>query len=130
VHNYLWATDAYALPSAYETFSLAIFQAAAAGLPVLMSEHLYGAEDLIRDGDNGWVVPRTEEGVTRGLERLISDRNRLPQMAASAVQSVQSYSQEVFQKRWVQLYFSGLAYSDMLGLKSNQPISLEHERSQ
>lgn len=71
VRSYLWATDAYVFPSAYEIFSLAVLQAAA-GLPVLVSEHLYGAEEFIRDGDNGWVVSRTEEGVTEGLARLIT----------------------------------------------------------
>jgi glycosyltransferase involved in cell wall biosynthesis len=107
VREYLWATDAYAFPSAYEIFSLAILQAAAAGLPVLVSEYLYGAEEFIRDGDNGWVVTRTEAGVAEGLVRLIGDCDRLPQMAASAVGSVQCYSKEVFQARWAGLYSSG-----------------------
>jgi glycosyltransferase involved in cell wall biosynthesis len=114
VRDFLWATDAYVFPSAYEIFSLAILQAAAAGLPVLVSERLYGAEEYIRDGYNGWVVQRTEDGVTNGLERLISDRNKFPHMAAMAVQSVQGYSMEVFQKRWIQVYSSSLALNDVL----------------
>lgn len=127
VHNYLWATDAYVFPSAYETFSLVIHQAAAAGLPVLVSEGLYGAEDLIHDGDNGWVVSRTEDGVTKGLERLITDRNRLPQMAAKAIQSVQGCSLEIFQERWIQLYSSDLTNVDIHGGKSNYADSTKHK---
>lgn len=112
VRDFLWVTDAYVFPSAYETFSLAVYQAAAAGLPVLVSENLYGAEDLVRDGENGWVVSRNTDGVASGLARVIADRERLAQMAACAVESAQSYSQEVFRGRWANLYASGLTSCD------------------
>jgi hypothetical protein len=35
---------------------------------------------------------------------MLAERERLPEMAASAVQSVQQYSNEAFVQRWTQLY--------------------------
>ena len=35
VRPFFWASDAFAFPSAYETFSLVSYEAAAAGLPVI-----------------------------------------------------------------------------------------------
>lgn len=38
IRPYLWASDIFALPSLYEIFSLVCIQAAAAGLPILVSQ--------------------------------------------------------------------------------------------
>ncbi len=105
VRPYLWAADVFAFPSAYEIFSLAILQAAAAGLPVLVSQGLYGAEEFVEPGRNGWVAPRTVEGVTAALQdmsQLIPVR--LQALSEGARESVQQYSKETFVQRWLALY--------------------------
>lgn len=109
VRPFLWLSDAFAFPSAYEIFSLAILQAAAAGLPVLVSARLYGAEEFVEDGTNGWVVERDENGVRGGLSRILADRPRIAAMAADAARSVTQYSQSAFEDRWKELYSGPLA---------------------
>ncbi|MEC5384394.1 glycosyltransferase family 4 protein [Uliginosibacterium sp. H3] len=101
---YLWLSDAFAFPSAYEIFSLAILQAAAAGLPVLVSARLYGAEEFVVDGVNGWVAERNVEAVRDGLLRILNDQPRFGEMAGAASNSVAQYSQEAFQSRWRAFY--------------------------
>ena len=47
VRPYLWSSDVFVFPSLYETFSLVTYEAAASGLPIVVSQ-LYGVEDLLR----------------------------------------------------------------------------------
>jgi glycosyltransferase involved in cell wall biosynthesis len=75
--------DAFLLPTAYETFSLVTYEAAACGLPLLVTR-VNGVEDLLREGRNGWFVSR-EAGAIRSRLRALRDdpalRQRLGQAA-------------------------------------------------
>lgn len=104
VTPFLWSCDAFAFPSAYEIFSLAILQAAAAGLPVLVSQGLYGAEEFVVDGRNGWVVPREVQALQAWWQRAIDDRGRLPAMSEAALASAQGYDAAAFRQRWRALF--------------------------
>ena len=70
VRPYLWSSDVFVFPSLYETFSLVTYEAAAAGLPIVVSQ-LYGVEDLLVDGDNGFLIETSVAGVRQGLERFL-----------------------------------------------------------
>ncbi len=83
VRPYLWASDSIVHPSAYETFCLVVFQAAAAGLPVVATR-LYGVEEFLQDGVNGWLVEREVSALTQVLERVLSDKAKLAEMGAVA----------------------------------------------
>jgi glycosyltransferase involved in cell wall biosynthesis len=61
--------DAFVLPSAYETFSLATYEAAAAGLPLLVSR-VNGVEELLVDGENGWFIAREAHVIAERLQTL------------------------------------------------------------
>jgi glycosyltransferase involved in cell wall biosynthesis len=63
------AADIFVFPSAYETFSLVSFEAAACGLPVI-APRLNGVEDLIGSSDAGIVVERTTEALAAALSHL------------------------------------------------------------
>jgi glycosyltransferase involved in cell wall biosynthesis len=71
VRPYLWSSDVFVFPSLYETFSLVTYEAAASGLPIVVSQ-LYGVEDLLVDGDNGFLIETSVAGVRAGLERFLS----------------------------------------------------------
>ena len=49
--------DVFVLPTSYETFSLVCMEAMACGTPVLACA-VGGIEDYLRDGVNGWAIPR------------------------------------------------------------------------
>ena len=104
VRPFLWAADVLAFPSAYEIFSLAILQAAAAGVPPIVSEGLYGAEEFVEHQVNGWVVRRDEEGVRSALSDALNRFGQMSEMSAAARSSVQQYSQRAFTSKWQALY--------------------------
>lgn len=100
VAPFLWAADAFVFPSLYETFSLVIFQAAAAGLPVIMTQGLHGASELIVDGMNGYQVERSAVGVGEKMREWIIYPDRLSDLANNAEKSTTPYAINTFVEKW------------------------------
>jgi glycosyltransferase involved in cell wall biosynthesis len=104
VRPYLWSSDVFVFPSLYETFSLVTYEAAASGLPIVVS-HLYGVEDLLRDGENGFLIETTVAGVREGLERVLdlspADRQAMGQRARQAASGC---SEGNFVEAWRSFY--------------------------
>jgi glycosyltransferase involved in cell wall biosynthesis len=49
--------DVFALLSAHEPWGVVVNEAAASGLPLVLSDRVGAAADLLRDGENGMLVP-------------------------------------------------------------------------
>ncbi len=100
VRPFLWAADAFVLPSFYEAFPLVSLEAAAAGLPSIVSP-IHGVEELIKDGHNGILVHPTALSIARALKRFLKlqpdQRRRMGQQAA---EDVQIYATPMFLDRW------------------------------
>lgn len=99
---YLWSSDAFILPSAYESLPLVCLQAAAAGLP-LISTRINGVEDFLVDGVNGWMVERTAADVASAIRAAAADPARCREMGQAAQALAQSYDTAHFQSRWLEL---------------------------
>jgi glycosyltransferase involved in cell wall biosynthesis len=106
VRPYLWSSDIFVLPSLYETFSLVTYEAAASGLPIVVSQ-LYGVEDLLVDGDNGFLIETSVAGVRQGLERVLSltpgGRHAMGQRARLAASRC---SEDRFVEAWRRFYLN------------------------
>jgi glycosyltransferase involved in cell wall biosynthesis len=63
------AADVYLLASHYETFSLAAHEAAACGVPIV-STRVSGVEELVGDGQAGFLVDRTPLAIASALSEL------------------------------------------------------------
>jgi glycosyltransferase involved in cell wall biosynthesis len=66
------AADVFVFPSAYETFSLVSFEAAACGLPVVATR-LNGVEELIGPDDGGLTIGRSPEAFANALLYLATN---------------------------------------------------------
>jgi len=81
--------NAFVLPTSYESFSLVSFEAAASGLPVIVTP-VNGVRELIQDGQNGFLITRDPGVIADRLQALAADpglRRRLGEAArASALQ--------------------------------------------
>ena len=106
VRPYLWSSDVFVFPSLYETFSLVTYEAAAAGLPIVVSQ-LYGVEDLLVDGDNGFLIETSVAGVRQGLERFLSLGGPARYaMGQRARQAASACSEEHFVDAWRAFYLN------------------------
>lgn len=75
--------DVLVLPTAYESFSLVTYEAAASGLPLLVTR-VNGVEDLLEDGENGWFIDRDAGRIGDRLRELHDEPERRRRMGAAA----------------------------------------------
>ncbi len=84
------ASDAFVFPSRYEAFSLVTLEAAASGLPIV-AHAINGTEELVRNDENGWLVPVGADALREKLVLLRDDPLRRSRMSAAAVESSRRY---------------------------------------
>ncbi|MGC1306808.1 MAG: glycosyltransferase family 4 protein [Phormidesmis sp.] len=102
IRPYLWLSDLFALPSAYETFSLVAYQAAIAGLPV-MATQLHGVEEFLKPGINGWLIERSEDSITKTLQEVVKRQTDLKDMGIQAHATASQYDIPLFVQHWQRL---------------------------
>ena len=80
VEHYLALADCYVCSSLSEGLSNTLLEAMAAGLPVV-STRVSGAEDVVQDGENGYLVPvGNAEELATGICRVFCDSGRAKKM--------------------------------------------------
>lgn len=95
--------DVFVLPTAYETFSLVTYEAAASGLPLLVTK-VNGVEDLLRDGVNGWFIDRDPEDVRRRLTELLENPGARRKMGVASRQDSLDFAWSHVVERYAGLY--------------------------
>ena len=77
VEKYYLASDIFAMPSLFESFGLAVLEAMAAGLPVIISGRV-GARDIVHSGSSGLILPETPtpSDMTEALSHLMEPARR------------------------------------------------------
>ena len=88
------AADLFVLPSAlHETWGLVVNEAMNFGLPVVASDKVGCAEDLVRPGWNGFTVPhRSAEDLAGALRTLVGDAGQRRSFGERSRRLVENYS--------------------------------------
>ena len=90
--------DVLVLPSISEAFGLVVTEALACGLPVIVTPNV-GASDLIRDGQEGFIVPAcSAEAIAERLEALHRDRELLTYMSHNAQTAAVTWPWEIYRE--------------------------------
>ena len=89
------AADLFLHPTSYDVWGLVINEAMASGLPVVVSDTCVAGLELVKNGENGYVVPlgNDAEFLAKTKEILENDDLRAA-MSAAALQTVASYTVE------------------------------------
>jgi glycosyltransferase involved in cell wall biosynthesis len=95
--------DAFVLPSSYETFSLVTFEAAASGLPILAAP-VSGVRELIRDGQNGFLIAPEPQAIAERLGELAADPALRMRLGHAARQSALEFRWEETVAKHQELY--------------------------
>jgi glycosyltransferase involved in cell wall biosynthesis len=79
------------VPSEYEGFGIAYLEGMAFGLPAIATT-AGGAAEVVRDGENGFLVPPGDaRALARSLRRLYEDRSYLEKLSLGALRSYASH---------------------------------------
>jgi glycosyltransferase involved in cell wall biosynthesis len=108
VRPFLWAADVFVSASSYETFSLTLHQAAAAGL-VLVTTPLQGAAPFFRDGVHGLLTERGPADIAKALTAV----SRMPSakreyLGENARRAVEDLGAAGFADAWRAVYREAL----------------------
>ncbi len=95
--------DAFVLPSSYETFSLVTFEAAASGLPILATP-VSGVRELLRDGENGFLITTDPATIAERLGRLAADPALRTRLGRAARESALAFTWEAMVAKHDELY--------------------------
>ena len=107
--------DVFVLPSRGpgETWGLAVNEAMACGCPVVVTEKVGCAPDLV-DEANGRVVPSEEaDALADALDGLLADRDRLRALGRRSAERIQYWSIDVAAARTVEAVRSAVGVEDV-----------------
>ncbi|MEV7191448.1 glycosyltransferase [Streptomyces sp. NPDC093510] len=107
-----WAKGSIAaVTSREESFGMTIVEAMQCGTPVVATDCPHGPAEIIRDGEDGLLVPSGDSAaVARGLIGLIEDADLRRAMGSAARRNVERYAPDNIARRYEEL-FDGLRAS-------------------
>ncbi|MBN1580377.1 MAG: glycosyltransferase [Anaerolineae bacterium] len=108
VPHYMAAADLFVFPSKFETQSLVIIEALAAGTPVV-AVHATGTDDVLENCRGGVLVEADEAVLADTILSLLSDPERLAEMAKSINDIASSYSIALATDRLLSVYEQAIA---------------------
>lgn len=84
--------DILTLVSWEEPFGLVILEAMSMGVPVIAT-HSGGVPEIIRDGENGLLIPpRSPEALSQAILKILDDRTLAGRLAESGLKTVKNYT--------------------------------------
>ena len=87
------ASDVLVFPSRYDGWGMTLMEGMAAAQPVISTEQTGSAYDVIRDGENGFLLPRAEPALVAGAMRtLLEDPERVRRMGCAARRTAERYT--------------------------------------
>jgi glycosyltransferase involved in cell wall biosynthesis len=95
--------DVFALLSRHETWGVVVNEAAASGLPLVVSDRVGAAHDLLRDGENGYFVPADDVAAAAdALRRLAADRDLRSRMGERSRELVRAWDYDASVEAFVE----------------------------
>lgn len=107
VREHLSRARAFVHPSRSESFSLVRLEAMSTGCPVVISD-ISGAREMVRDGEEGFVVPReSPDAIVDAVSTLLSDYDLTKRVGRQARERVEEkYDWRAIGQEYVDIYRS------------------------
>ena len=95
--------DVVVVPSRYESFSLVVLEAMAAGRPVIATA-VGGIPELVKDPRNALLVEPDPASIASGIRRMVAAPELRAAMSAANLEDVQSFRWSSVARRYTSLY--------------------------
>ncbi len=101
--SYMKAANLFGFASITETQGLATLEAMAAGLPVVAVD-ASGTRDILKHGQQGYLVENDAEALAAGIKKLLSNPDRMQKFAEAAYKKAQSFNIEKLTEKLLDVY--------------------------
>ena len=119
------AADVFVLPSYNEGMSLAVLEAMAAGLPVVVTR-TGGTEELVEDGVNGFAFDWGDiEALANRLKDFANDRTLSRRMGDASRNRARNFSWDVIANRFLELFGCDNSKFELIKLRTDAPAVRE-----
>jgi glycosyltransferase involved in cell wall biosynthesis len=104
--EYYKAADVLVLPTWSDVWGLVVNEAMSFGLPVITTDQCVAGMELVRPGENGYIVPiQNREALAEAINRLLQQDYR--GMGAAALEAIRPYTIENMAKVHADIFEQG-----------------------
>ena len=105
LYRQLQQTRLFVSPATREGFGIAVLEASAAGLPVIIIDHPENAaKDFVTDGVQGFVCALDEHEIANRIEAVLADDGLRKRMGAAGVENARQYDPDVVARTVAAVY--------------------------
>lgn len=102
--DYYRAADVYVMPTREDIWGLVINEAMAKGLPIVTTDRCVAGLELVKDGENGYIVPgENTDALADALNKILLQDTAA--MGAVSIQRIQPYTIEGMVKAHLQILY-------------------------
>lgn len=103
VPAYMRAADLFSFASVTETQGLVTMEAMAAGLPIVAVDAT-GTQDIVQNGEQGFLVENDPSALASALDKLLSDPKQMRRFASRALKTVREFDINHLATQLVKVY--------------------------
>lgn len=95
------------MTSNYEGFGMVLVEAMACGVPAVAFDCKCGPKDIIRQGENGFLVANGDiQGLVDAMMEMMENEELRKRFSKNAKKVVSTYSEEAIMEKWIRLFSS------------------------
>ena len=105
IFEYFSAADLFVLPTREDIWGLVINEAMAFGLPVITTNKCIAGLELIRDYENGFIIPIDDvDSLTNKINEVLNHNGLCTQMSIKSIEIIQGYTIEKMVEKHIEVF--------------------------